>query len=163
MSRIELETSTIEHYIPRNGPNGNMAFSLDYQNLFAVCMRTRLKKEKEKTCDDKKGDQLLKINPSCESDIKQIKYKMDGIIFSDCQEFNDDLNCILNLNEPILRGNRKAAIKAVIAELSKRKSGKWNARYIEKYLNKYSTDSQKREYVGAIIYFLKEKLHRLEN
>lgn len=162
MSRIELQGATIEHYIPRNGPNGNMSLSLDYRNLFAVCKRTRQKREKEKTCDDRKGDQLLKINPSCESDIRQIKYKMDGTIFSDCQDFNKDLNCTLNLNEPTLQGNRKEAISAVIRELSRRKSGEWNIRYIEKYLSKYSTDSQKREYVGAIIFILQKKLNHLK-
>ena len=43
MSRIELQGATIEHYIPRNGPNGNMSLSLDYRNLFAISDKLNIK------------------------------------------------------------------------------------------------------------------------
>ena len=36
MSKISMSNSTIEHYIPRNGINGDMPLSLDYRNLFAA-------------------------------------------------------------------------------------------------------------------------------
>lgn len=41
MSNISMSNSTIEHYIPRKGTNGDMSLSLDYRNLFAVCDTTR--------------------------------------------------------------------------------------------------------------------------
>lgn len=34
MTRVSLESSTIEHYIPRKGKNGDVSLSLDYEICF---------------------------------------------------------------------------------------------------------------------------------
>lgn len=160
MCRISEKTSTIEHYIPRHGEHGDISLSLDYRNLFAVCERTRMKKSKDKTCDDKKGDRLLVIDPRKKGDIEQVKYKTDGTIYSGQPTFENDLNDILNLNEVTLRSNRRAAVEEVLRQLHKRKSGTWNKDYLRKILNTYATASPKKEYVGAIIYRLRKRLEQ---
>ena len=160
MTRIQADTSTIEHYIPRHGQNGDMSLSLEYRNLFAVCRRTRGEKAKNKTCDDRKGDRLISINPSRDSDIEQIRYKTDGTIYSDNASFNQDLDNTLNLNDATLKSNRKAAVDAVLLQLSKRKKGSWNKEYIQKVLDTYQSANPKTEYVGIIIYRLQKKLRQ---
>ena len=74
MSNISMSNSTIEHYIPRNGTNGDMSLSLDYRNLFAVCDTTRGCPEEEQTCDVKKGNKLLHIDPRLQEHIDTIYY-----------------------------------------------------------------------------------------
>lgn len=160
MSRIDMDTSTIEHYIPQHGSNGDISLSMDYQNMFAVCKRTRFQKEKDKTCDDKKKENLITIDPRRRSDIDQIKYSMNGRIYSERGDFNSDLNNTLNLNQATLINNRKAAIEAVLYELTSQKSGKWNSKILQKRIEKYNNDYPKREYYGAIIYFLNKRLKR---
>jgi uncharacterized protein (TIGR02646 family) len=74
MGRINAENSTIEHYIPRNGENGDPDKSLDYDNLFAVCNTTRNMPYEKQTCDVRKGGKLLHLDPRKQSDIDSIKY-----------------------------------------------------------------------------------------
>ena len=100
MSNISMSNSTIEHYIPRKGTNGDMSLSLDYRNLFAVCDTTRGCPEEEQTCDVKKGDKLLHIDPRLQEHIDTIYYDRSGYIRSSfssgTDNLDDDLNQILN-------------------------------------------------------------------
>ena len=100
MSKISMSNSTIEHYIPRNGINGDMPLSLDYRNLFAVCDTTRRCPKEEQTCDVKKGDKLLHIDPRLQEHIDTIYYDRSGYIRSSfssgTDNLDDDLNQILN-------------------------------------------------------------------
>lgn len=161
MSRIKMSNSTIEHFIPQHGPNGDISLSMDYRNMFAVCTQTRCQKEQNKTCDDKKEDSLITINPSHRSDIDQIKYSSSGKIYSERKDFDSDLNNTLNLNQATLINNRKAAIEKVICEISSKKNGKWTSRTLQNRIDKYNNEYPKRPYYGAIIYFLKKRLKRV--
>ena len=126
MSNISMSNSTIEHYIPRKGTNGDMSLSLDYRNLFAVCDTTRGCPEEEQTCDVKKGDKLLHI----------------------------DLNQILNLNSRQLLNNRVSAWKTLMRLMNQKKDKTWTADFIHKYIEKLSCSDDRTAYSGFLVYLL---------
>ena len=161
MSRISDESSTIEHYIPRKGENGDPSLSLEYRNMFAVCSNSRKGNNGVRHCDVSKGNQLLSIDPREANDIRHISYKSNGEICSDNEDFEHDLNVTLNLNNVTLISNRKSALDSALRELSKLHQGSWTKQQVQKYLEKYQTASPKVPYVGIIVYSLKKRLDRI--
>ena len=160
MSRIILENSTIEHYIPRNGKNGEISLSLDYRNLLLVCCNGRNGQGNDRHCDVSKGDKLIAVNPTKKEDIEKVKYYSDGTIGSDIDSFNTDFNNTLNLNNLTLKRNRQIARLETLKQLSKNKHGGWSKDYVEKCLNHYISQDIKVPYVGIIIYELEKRLKR---
>lgn len=159
--KIDLETSTIEHYIPRNGSNGDGTKSLDYNNLLAVCNTTRNAPLKLQTCDVKKGDKVLKIDPRIQSHIDSIKYDKKGIISSDNSDFDYDLNANLNLNAQMLINNRFAAFNSLCKRMSKNKPRKWSKEFVQRNLDRYKSKDDCTPYAGFIIYQLEKRLERM--
>lgn len=66
--------------------------------MFAVCSGNRgCGCEEKLTCDARKGNDAIKVNPCDESTLRGITYKSNGIIqFSD-PVIDEDLNQRLNL------------------------------------------------------------------
>lgn len=85
MTRVSLESSTIEHYIPRKGKNGDVSLSLDYRNLLLVCSNGRNGQGNDRHCDVSKDDKLIAVNPTKKEDIEKVKYSKDGTIESDAE------------------------------------------------------------------------------
>lgn len=153
-----MDNSTIEHYIPRNGKNGDASLSLDYRNLFAVCTNGRDDKSKERHCDVSKDDKLISVNPCKREDVEKIKYTHNGEITSDDENINYDLNITLNLNNTTLKNNRKVALDETIKRMSKHKTGNWSKTYLEQEIVKHMSKDVKTPYVGIILYMLKKRL-----
>ena len=162
MSNISMSNSTIEHYIPRKGTNGDMSLSLDYRNLFVVCDTTRGCPEEEQTCDVKKGDKLLHIDPRLQEHIDTIYYDRSGYIRSSfssgTDNFDDDLNQILNLNSRQLLNNRVSAWKTLMRLMNQKKDKTWTADFIHKYIEKLSSADDRTAYSGFLIYLLKQRI-----
>ena len=159
MNGINLRRSSIEHYIPRNGINGNLSLSLDYRNMFAVCCGDTGNGKTNTHCDKSKGARLLNIDPRKEEDIEQIKYKRDGRIYSENPAFDKDLNETLNLNQINLKNNRRSALNAVLA-MANKKSLEWNKENLQLMIEYYSKNCV--PYVGIIRWFLNERQERIK-
>lgn len=160
--KIELKSSTIEHYVPRNGENGDASKSLDYNNLFAVCKTTRNLPFKHQTCDVRRGNKLLRIDPRLQSHIDTIRYDKRGKISSDNNDFDYDLDFTLNLNEKTLLNNRFSAFDSLMKRMIKKKSGKWTKEFIQHTLDKYKSKDDCTPYAGFIIYQLEKRLQRFQ-
>ena len=94
---------------------------LDYDNLLLCCKGNEGQSENHHHCDTKKKDMEIKYNPASYPNIEDtIRYKRNGTIISDDQEWDQQLNDVLNLNETRLRENRKAAENALIEELGRK-------------------------------------------
>ena len=160
MGRIKLNTSTIEHYIPRNDKNGDPSKSLDYDNLMAVCKNGRNDKTRARQCDVSRDNVKLHIDPRNKDHIRRIKYKNDGEIYTDDNTQNNDLDNVLNLNNAFLKRNRKTAWERALMEMSKKKTGSWSREFVEKQLKFYNEQKIRSEYAGVIIYWLNKRLNR---
>lgn len=89
---------------------------LQYENILGACLGGHGAKPEGQTCDNRKGNQDLKWNPSNPAhDIEvHIKYRSNGEIRSDDPQFDGQLDTVLNLNIAVLRNSRKSALDAVL-------------------------------------------------
>ncbi len=102
----DLSSVYIEHWqaISADESNGDNK-SLDYGNMLAVCSgnekapgATGRHKRRHFTCDKKRGNAELKINPLKLSTLQTLYYTEDGRIKSDDDVINNDIDIKLNLN-----------------------------------------------------------------
>ena len=161
MRKINMNTSSIEHYVPRHGDNGDISKSLDYRNLFAVCKITEGRPYKKQTCDVRKGDSLLHISPLNETHISSIEYKRNGEMYSNNNDINDDINNTLNLNEMTLVQSRFEAYRSLLDIMNTKKKNNWSKKFIEQTLNKFLDKDNRQPYIGFIIYNLKKRLSKM--
>lgn len=162
MSKIRDKVK-IEHYKPRNPKN-----EMEYSNLLAVCMGNSAGNQREhQHCDTKKGNKCLNINPQNVDHIKQIYYRSDGTIYAkDNDDFNDDLNSTLNLNDDYgyLKVNRKRALDELKKKILSNFGDKVASRaFAEKLLQTYRHKNQSGErtpYCGILIDYLTRHLKK---
>ena len=155
--QIRMDCSTIEHYIPRSV---DMSLSLDYRNLFAVCDATRNNPRKLKTCDDRRGDTTLHIDPRKQEDIDTISYTHKGVIRSSNPVFEEDLNVVLNLNVERLINNRYNAWKSLANRVAKQKDKQLTKPQIQRYLSKIQSPDDNTPYAGFLIFMLQKRMKR---
>lgn len=106
MSRISLEKMKIEHFLPQSVYPSE---ALEYSNLLAVCRGYEGECSQNQTCDTKKSNGIISINPLNKTHINNITYSNDGTINS--TSYHNDLHTILNLNLNSLKNNRKKSIR----------------------------------------------------
>lgn len=169
MQRIDLESSTIEHYIPQNPLNAenDSNSSIDYYNMLAVCggNTDRAVGSSELTCDKHRGNLPLTVDPREKYSIEKICYKDDGTIYSLDQEINKDLDKTLNLNceARLFKQNRKSVLDAVKKEILRKAMGKLiTKQQLEKMLDKLQVkdNGQYKPFSGIAIWYLRKKLAR---
>jgi uncharacterized protein (TIGR02646 family) len=138
---------------------------LDYQNLLASCKgNDGGPKHLARHCDTSKGEQEIMLNPAdqlknCES---LIKYKSNGLIYSDAPKINKALNDILNLNTQTLVNNRKAILDQVKKELIniKGRNAAWSSSDIERKIQEYKSqrNGKYKPYCQVVIYFINKRI-----
>lgn len=171
-SDADLSDVYIEHWQARStarktGENKG----LDYNNMLAVCSgnekapsATGKRKRRFFTCDKKRDNAPLKINPLDASTLETIYYLSDGTIKSTDEDIENDINIRLNLNcstEAVtLPQNRKAVLDAIQADLVSQ-DGDWYQKYKEQLDIWESENDPKTPYIGIVIWWLKEQIRYL--
>lgn len=177
MRRIDAESMQIEHYFPQHPQDPSLQMeadskSMQYSNMLAVCNGNKSQAHRhhfeELTCDQHKGEQLIKVDPQNEAMmLNHIKYSTDGRIYSDDAEIERDLNEILNLNsdKAHMKENRKSALESLKAWIGRKYAGKslsredWEQIY-EKRLHAMDADGNFRfDYLGILENYVKRKMH----
>ena len=141
---------------------------LAYHNLLGACMGNEGKPKKLQTCDTKKGNLSLTINPAsnnpnCET---LFKYNSDGEICSivNDAEINRQINDILNLNMQTLKDNRRKIYlevqKRIEAESKQHTTKQLKIRYFEQERNKWlnKVDGKYKEFCMVAVYYLTKKI-----
>ena len=98
----------IEHWQCQNATQRDLA----YWNLLGACLGGEGQPKERQHCDTRKGEQDLKFNPANPShNIEQrIHFALDGSIGSSDNDFDKQLNEVLNLNLPLLKNRRKGVV-----------------------------------------------------
>ena len=152
---------TIEHWFPRNPESKeDIGQDLNYRNMFAVCSGNRGCGNKEGlTCDARRGNEPIKVNP-CDADtLRGITYMSSGRIQSSDPEINEDINERLNLNsESIsLPENRKQVLQALIDNVRKKCGTRDISLYCRRKLEQIrDAGDPKMPYVGIMIWWLEK-------
>lgn len=154
-------SATIEHWDPQSKTSIDKA--LDYRNMFAVCNGNRgCGAKKYMTCDARRGDDSLTVNPLNPLTISKIEYKSNGIVFSTDPDINNDLNDTLNLNCVAvgLVENRRQALQTMLNGLKKKHpNGDIHLTCI-RLLEMYQSKPQKTPYSGIIIQWLQKHMNK---
>jgi uncharacterized protein (TIGR02646 family) len=89
---------------------------LTYCNLLGACLGGNGRPPHLQHCDTRKGDRDLKWNPADPVHFieNRLRYEADGSIRSDDDEFDRQLDEVLNLNLALLKNNRKGLLDGVL-------------------------------------------------
>jgi len=153
------EDHRIEHILSRENHEDK---KLDYSNM-VICCPGHIGDEEH--CDRLKGSNDITFSPLNQDFIATLSYKTDGEIISSNEQYNKEINDVLNLNTKLLKENRKNTWEAVKKELIAQKGGKpWNKTILSFYIKKYSSLNKQLKlipYCGVVLYFLQKKLKQL--
>lgn len=158
---IGVAPVTIEHWVPRNPENKeDNGQGMDYRNMLAVCSGNRgCGDSKRLTCDAKRGNEPIKVNPCDAETLCGIKYNSSGIILSTDPVINEDINDRLNLNcDAIsLPENRKQVLQALIDDVKKKCGDGEISTYCKRKLEQIrAMNDPKMPYVGIMIWWLEK-------
>jgi uncharacterized protein (TIGR02646 family) len=146
---------------------------LTYSNLLGACTGNEGKPRILQTCDTKKGNTVLTINPTlnlpnCES---LFKYTADGEMCSinDDEEINRQLSDVLNLNMQTLKDGRREVYlevqRKVEAESRQVANRQLKVRFFEQERNNWliRTGNKHKPYCMVAVYYLTKKIRQNQN
>ncbi len=158
-----VSPATIEHWFPQNPEDKeDHGQGLDYRNMLAVCAGNRgCKTEKNLTCDARRKNSAIKVNPCNPDTLKGIFYEATGRIRSVDPAIDEDLDKRLNLNcEAIsLPEIRKKVLEELLFDIRKKhpNAGSDIRSYCKRRLKKFSEQKEYKEpYVGILIAWLEK-------
>lgn len=164
--KINGESTQEDHRIEHIKCRDNYPeLQLDYTNM-VICCPGHIGDESH--CDRLKGNNPISFSPFDQAFIDTINYNADGEISSTNEQYNAELESVLNLNTSLLVMNRRAVITEVINQINAQKKNKpWNKSTLNKLITKYSSMQNMGEemeyipYCGIVLYYLRKKLKKL--
>lgn len=159
------ETSRIDHILSREH---HPDLKLNYNNMVVCCPGAITDNFH---CDKSKHEADVTFDLFSNHFIETLSYRSkDGKIESSNKAWNEEIDKILNLNNPTLMSNRKEVIRALIERLEymKKKNESWSRSKLLHVLNDWESlhrdddgESKYRSYSGVVVYYLKKKLRQL--
>ena len=151
------ETTRIDHILCREKHEDR---KLDYRNMVICCPGAI---DCKFHCDKSKGNNDVSFNLFDQSFIDTLSYSTkDGTIKCGIEQYDTEINEILNLNHSLLKNNRKSTLKGVIQQLQKKR--RWKATQIRKLLSHWDAkdrDGQYKPYNGIVVWYLKKRLNQV--
>lgn len=124
MTRIEATGTTmkIAHW---HSQQRYPSEQLSYRNLLGACKGGEGQPKHLQHCDTKQGERDVKFNPADATHQiwRRVRFESDGTISSSDEEFNTQLNDVLNLNMPLLKNRRKGVIDGLATWLRDYRKG----------------------------------------
>jgi uncharacterized protein (TIGR02646 family) len=156
----------IEHWASQTHP-ATTHRQLDWKNLLGACKGGEGSPQRDQHCDTRKGDTPLTVNPTEERCERLLRFLADGTIDSDERAIKDDINQTLNLNQALLKNNRRAILAAFLEAMArKHPSATWSEAAMEKelaVLQHPNAGGMLSPYCQVPIYWLKKRMGRLAN
>ncbi len=162
---IERDDMKIEHWLSqRNSISIAKRLDITYNNMFGCCMGGKGNREKFETCDTRKAEDDITINPTNKVHIATLKYGLDGLIVSTDATFDGEINSFLNLNEFNLKNRRAAIYESVKRKTEEKFKTLMDRKAKNEYLNKEiewwlkPTNKRFREYCMVAVVYLQSRL-----
>jgi len=154
---------SIEHWFAQNPEDGeDIGQGLDYGKMLAVCAGNRgCGNIEDMTCDAKRGNDELKVNPCNPSTLEGIGYRANGQSLSTNAAINEDLNQKLNLNCAAisLPQTRLGVLNEFLKQVKKERPSGDIKLYCSRKLELFTQPKEyKIPYIGIIIDWLEKKL-----
>ena len=161
----DIADVSIEHWLARDPKSGeDRGQGLDYSNFLAVCSGNcgpkGQRNKRDLTCDAKRGNRDLTINPLDPDTLKSIFYRANGEIATSDPSYEDDLLVKLNLNcvstGVMLPLARKNVLDSVQADVIQNSTEENRVQYCQHILNCFESESDpKTPYIGIAIWWLR--------
>ena len=161
MRKITVASSHVEHIVPQCKCKPGQ--DVDYNNLLAVCDGNEGSGQRGAlTCDRARQDAPLKVNPLRPETLASIRYRKNGIIYSDDEGIQKDLDETLNLNceAAYLPQNRKAVIAEFYRWLEKASQHGNVVGACRKQYEEIAESECKKAFAGVVLYFLARRIRR---
>lgn len=166
MARISADSMKVEHWACQDR-YGNL--QLVYSNMLGCCKggedADNERGYDKLTCDSRKGNLDIKFNPSNPQDHigRVISYDGNGVIFSNDEEFNHQINNVLNLNKSRLKDNRRELLQNIRHRLDEKAGHRTKAELGKLLLAVNNVDpfGKLREYCGFLAFYLEEKIKKV--
>lgn len=154
--RNSNEDSRIDHIWGRN----HKERELDYSNM-VICCPGAISGNKDFHCDKCKNDRDLSFSLFDDNFFNTLKYNSkDGTISSSNPQWDKEINEILNLNNSLLKENRRQVMEGVIVELKKQdRAEHWMRTQLGRWQSK-DEYGMFRPYCGIVEWFLKKHINR---
>mgnify|MGYP002547823667 FL=1 len=150
--RNSNETSRIEHVLSREKHPDR---ELDYHNMVICCPGAI---SSDFHCDKLKGNEDLTFNLFDDELFTSLSYKSkSGKIVSANEDYDRQINQLLNLNNRWLMANRLQALLGVIDYLNRKG---WIASNLNQQISKWSNmdaEGRYKEYNSIVVWYLKKK------
>lgn len=155
MRRIDARDMKIEHY---RSQHRHPDHALDWRNLLAACSGGEGQPHAIQTCDTRKGDGDLMLDPRTDN-VHAIRYLGSGRLVVEDPDHVDDVEHRLNLNATELRQARAQAIDNLRRELARRfGASSWRRQDLERYLESLRRRRPFPEFLAVYEYWLEKKL-----
>lgn len=166
---------SIEHWIARNSLGHSSmrgsGLGVEYTNLLAVCSGGKVPRGSrpgnELTCDAKRGNATLTVNPLNPATLSSIYYKQNGEIAATDPVIEKDLVDTLNLNCVKFSGlpdGRKQTLAPIEAEIASLLTKKEMLTRCKELLEIYESETDpKTPYCGIILWWLQDYINALED
>ena len=155
--KIAYETMKVEHWVSQSE---DPTKRLEWSNLLAACDGGE-RSGNERHCDAQKSSTPITLDPTRQEHINKLSYTNSGVMKSDVESIDKDIDETLNLNTPKLQRARMSAWDGFrkACEMKREKLSKDTA-YTEKLLQKVRNLVDREHaspYYDIIIYFLERK------
>ena len=149
--------------LARRLSQANPEEQLEYANLLGACPGGEGGRPKDQHCDTRKADRDLLWNPA-DPDHRveaRIRYGADGSVRADDEEFDAQLDSVLNLNLPLLKNHRKSVLDAVLVWWSSPAEGMGRSRLEREVRRRTGGDGPLEPYVGVAVWWLERRSARM--
>ena len=162
---IEKDDMKVEHRVSQQDSESKaQKLDITHSNMFGCCTGGKGKTRKFQTCDTRKREDAIALDPTNEQHIKTINYGTDGEIVSTDADFDKDLNDTLNLNEKDLKLRREAIFQSVSKKTTRDLKTLMDRKAKNEYLNKQISwwlepkDGKYKEYCMVAVVYLQNRL-----
>jgi len=130
---------------------------LAYGNLLGACLGGDGTSQAEQHCDTKKASRDLKWNPAVAAHAieSRLRYLANGIVESNNDEFNVQINDVLGLNLSNLKNNRKAVLDAVLVWWRSTRDAR---QHVQQQINHRTNAAEHEPFSPVAVWFLRQKL-----
>ena len=166
MGRIgdDRDAMKIEHWqCQRDYPDEQ----LTYRNLLGACLGAEGQPAHLQHCDTRKGNRDLLWNPADAAHRieTRVRYEADGSIRSDDEEFNGQIEDVLNLNLPLLMNHRKGVLDGILEwwrrERARRRGSVPRARFERARDRQVGGPGELQRYCQVAVWWLDQRLARM--
>lgn len=152
------EKSRIDHILSRSN---HPELQLSYNNMVICCPGAITN---DFHCDKRKGENDITFDILSDYFVSTLSYSTkDGEISSSNPQYNDQINNILNLNNPLLKKNRLLVLRGVIKTISQNVSKTWTPTLLQRLYtlwNEKDSQGSYQPYHGIVLWYLARKIHQ---